>query len=70
LWLRGLRGRKSTPIVGWEVPMKSSWLASRDMDGTQVQEIIIDFSPLVTVFSFEFALYLAVIAYMFLELVY
>jgi hypothetical protein len=23
LWLRGLRGKKSTPIVGWEVPVKS-----------------------------------------------
>jgi len=50
--------------------MKSSQLESRDLDGAQAQEIIMDFSPLVTVFSFEFALYLAIIAYMFLELVY
>ena len=23
LWIRGLRGKKSTPSVGWEVPVKS-----------------------------------------------
>jgi hypothetical protein len=23
LWLRGLRGKKSTPSIGWEVPVKS-----------------------------------------------
>jgi hypothetical protein len=23
LWLGGLRGKKSTPSVGWEVPVKS-----------------------------------------------
>jgi hypothetical protein len=23
LWLGGLRGKKSTPSIGWEVPVKS-----------------------------------------------
>jgi hypothetical protein len=27
LWLRGLRGKKSTPSVGWEVLVMSDWLA-------------------------------------------
>jgi hypothetical protein len=26
--LRGLRGKKSTPRIGWEVPVKSRWSAS------------------------------------------
>ena len=29
LQLRGLRGKKSTPSNGWEVPVKSRWSASR-----------------------------------------
>jgi hypothetical protein len=29
LWLGGLRGKKSTPSVGWEVPVRSHRLASR-----------------------------------------
>jgi hypothetical protein len=29
LQLRGLRGKKSTPSVGWEVPVRSHRLASR-----------------------------------------
>jgi hypothetical protein len=28
LWLGGLRGKKSTPSIGWEVPVKSHRLAS------------------------------------------
>jgi hypothetical protein len=28
LQLGGIRGKKSTPSVAWEVPMKSQWLAS------------------------------------------
>jgi hypothetical protein len=28
LWLGGLRGKKSTPSVGWEVPVRSHRLAS------------------------------------------
>jgi hypothetical protein len=35
LRLGGLRGKKSTPSVGWEVPVKSSWLASGELDGAQ-----------------------------------
>jgi hypothetical protein len=29
LWLGGLRGKKSTPSIGWEVPVKSYRSASR-----------------------------------------
>jgi hypothetical protein len=29
LRIEGISGKKSTPSVGWEVPMKSIWLASR-----------------------------------------
>jgi hypothetical protein len=25
LWLGGIRGKKSTPSIGWEVPVKSCW---------------------------------------------
>jgi hypothetical protein len=28
LWHRGVRGKKSTPSVGWEVPVRSHRLAS------------------------------------------
>ena len=28
LWLKGLRGKKSTPSIGWEVPVRSRRLAS------------------------------------------
>jgi hypothetical protein len=28
-WLGGLRGKKSTPSVGWEVPVRSHCSASR-----------------------------------------
>jgi hypothetical protein len=28
LWLGGLRGKKSTPSIGWEVPVKSHRSAS------------------------------------------
>jgi hypothetical protein len=33
LRLGGLRGKKSTPIVGWEVPVNSQELASRRSEG-------------------------------------
>jgi hypothetical protein len=36
LRLEGLRGKKSTPSVGWEVLVKSQWLASRRRKGTPV----------------------------------
>ena len=32
LQLGGLKGKKSTPSVGWEVPMTSSWLESEEID--------------------------------------
>jgi hypothetical protein len=35
---RGNKGKKSTPSVGWEVPVKSSLLASKDLDRVQVGE--------------------------------
>jgi hypothetical protein len=38
LRLGGLRGKKSTPSVGWEVPVKSPWLASGRSRGTPVAE--------------------------------
>jgi hypothetical protein len=31
LWLRGIRVKKSTPSVGWEVPVKSHWLTRRSI---------------------------------------
>jgi hypothetical protein len=30
LWLRGIRGKKSTPSVGWDVPVRSQRLANRN----------------------------------------
>jgi len=33
LWLEVISGKKSTPSVGWEVPMKSLWLARRRSEG-------------------------------------
>jgi hypothetical protein len=47
---RGLRGKKSTPSVGWEVPVKSPWLASGELDGAQAWENIFEFSSSATVF--------------------
>jgi hypothetical protein len=38
LRLGGLRKMKSTPSVGWEVPMKFRWLASRRLERVQVLE--------------------------------
>ena len=35
LQLEGIRGKKSTPSVGWEVPMKSLWLVSEGKEGVQ-----------------------------------
>jgi len=35
LHLEGIRGKKSTLSVGWEVPVKSLWLASKGREGTQ-----------------------------------
>jgi hypothetical protein len=28
LWLEGLRGKKSTPSIGWEVSVRSQWSTS------------------------------------------
>jgi hypothetical protein len=36
LRLGGLRGKKSTPSVGWEVPVRYRRLASREVEGVQV----------------------------------
>jgi hypothetical protein len=49
LWLGGLRGKKSTPSIGWEVSVKSPWLESGVMDGVQERENIFEFSSSVTV---------------------
>jgi hypothetical protein len=45
LWLGGLRGKKSTPSIGWEVPVRSQRLASstwmereQDSDGAQARD--------------------------------
>jgi hypothetical protein len=35
LQLVGIRGKKSTPIVDWEVPMKSLWLVGEGKEGVQ-----------------------------------
>jgi hypothetical protein len=49
LQLRGLRRKKSTLSVDWEVPVKSPWLEIREMDGAQVWENTFEFSSLVTI---------------------
>jgi hypothetical protein len=33
LWLEGIRGKKSTPSVGWEVPTRSHQVGKRELDG-------------------------------------
>jgi hypothetical protein len=38
LWLRGIRGKKRTPSVGCEVPMRSLRLARKRSEGTPVVE--------------------------------
>jgi hypothetical protein len=38
LRLEGLRGKKSTPSVGWEVPVRSSRLASGELEGVRSWE--------------------------------
>jgi hypothetical protein len=65
LWLWGIRGKKSTPSIGWEVPVKSSQLASRELDEAQARENFFEFSNSIMVFSFLFALYKVFIVYMF-----
>jgi hypothetical protein len=35
LRLGGLRGKKSTPSVGWEVPVRSHRSTSRELDGAR-----------------------------------
>jgi hypothetical protein len=44
LRLGGLRGKKSTPSVGWEVQVNSSQLASGQLDGAQAWENIFELS--------------------------
>jgi hypothetical protein len=40
LQLKGLRGKKSTPSIGWEVPMRSHRLASEsEEDRQQLKDI-------------------------------
>jgi hypothetical protein len=54
LQLWGMRGNKSTPSVGWEVSVKSPWLASERKEGSPMLNNIFDSSsPLVTVLLFE-----------------
>jgi hypothetical protein len=33
LWLGGLRGKKSTPSIGWEVPVKSRLVGTWELQG-------------------------------------
>jgi hypothetical protein len=40
LQLGGLRGKKSTPSVGWEVPVISQQLASKSKEERQLPKII------------------------------
>jgi hypothetical protein len=49
LRLGGIRGKKRTPSVGWEVPVKSPWLASGELDGAQARENIFEFPSSVTI---------------------
>jgi hypothetical protein len=35
LWLGGLRGKKSTPSIGWEVPVKSHRSTKRELHGAR-----------------------------------
>jgi hypothetical protein len=51
LWPGGLRRKKSTPSVGWEVQVKYSRLASKELDGAQAWEKIFKFSSTVMVHS-------------------
>jgi len=46
----GRGGKKSTPGIRWEVLVKSSRLASEELDGAQAWENIFEFSSSVTVF--------------------
>jgi hypothetical protein len=32
LWLGGLGGKKSTPSIGWEVPVRSQLLATKELE--------------------------------------
>ena len=50
LWLGGLRGKKSTPSVGWEVPVKSLQLASERSEERRHGRTSLISSPFVTVF--------------------
>jgi hypothetical protein len=58
LRLGGLRGKKSTPSVGWEIPVKSSWLASKELDGAQARGSIFELSSSpVTIILLSFTVY-------------
>jgi hypothetical protein len=39
LWLGGVRGKNSTHSIGWEVLVKSRWLASGRQEGVQPHKI-------------------------------
>jgi len=43
LWLTGIRGKKSTPSVDWEVSVRYSLLESGELDGAQERKNVFDF---------------------------
>jgi hypothetical protein len=49
LWLRGLRGKKSTPSIGWEVLVRSQWLASSSGMKNECETNTSNSTPSVTV---------------------
>ena len=46
---RGLRGKKSTPSVGWEVSVRSQWLASSSGMKNEFETNTSNLTPSVTV---------------------
>ena len=49
LRLEGLRGKKSTPSIGWEVPVRSQQLASMSGTERKCETTTSDSAPLITV---------------------
>jgi hypothetical protein len=49
LRLGGLRGKKSTPSIGWEVPVRSQWLESKSGMECKHGTTTLDSSPSVMV---------------------
>jgi hypothetical protein len=56
LRLGGLRGKKSTPSVGWEVPVRSQQLASRSWTERKCGTITFSSSHLATVHMCTFCI--------------